>query len=102
MVGAVPDGLRIDWRFVEARFVGPVLEGAFLPGAADWMRIRTDGVAIVQVQGCIETRTGARIYTSYGGISTLAVTATIARCAASSIHGLRSCALRPTRRRTKN
>jgi len=68
VVGAVPDGLRIDWRFAEARFVGPVLEGAFLPGAADWMRIRTDGVGIVKVLGCIETRTGARIYTSYGGI----------------------------------
>jgi hypothetical protein len=68
VVGAVPDGLRIDWRFEEARFVGPVLEGAFLPGAADWMRIRPDGVGLVQVLGCIETRTGARVYTSYGGI----------------------------------
>jgi Protein of unknown function (DUF3237) len=68
VVGAVSDGLRINWRFEEARFVGPVLEGAFLPGAADWMRIRPDGVGIVQVLGCIETRTGARVYTSYGGI----------------------------------
>jgi hypothetical protein len=67
VVGATPDGLRINWHFVEAPFVGPVLEGAFLPGAADFMRIRADGVAIVQVQGCIETRKGARIYTSYGG-----------------------------------
>jgi Protein of unknown function (DUF3237) len=68
VVGAMSDGLRINWRFEEARFVGPVLEGAFLPGAADWMRIRPDGVGIVQVLGCIETRTGARVYTSYGGI----------------------------------
>jgi Protein of unknown function (DUF3237) len=68
VVGALSDGLRINWRFEEARFVGPVLEGAFLPGAADWMRIRPDGVGIVQVLGCIETRTGARVHTSYGGI----------------------------------
>ena len=68
VVGAVADGLRINWRFEEARFVGPVLEGAFLPGAADWMRIRPDGVGLVQVLGCIETPTGARVYTSYGGI----------------------------------
>jgi hypothetical protein len=67
VVGVVSDGFRIIWRFVEARFVGPVLEGRFLPGAADWMRIRPDGVAIVQVQGCIETRSGARVYTTYGG-----------------------------------
>jgi len=68
VVGALSDGLRINWRFEEARFVGPVLEGAFLPGAADWMRIRPDGVGLVQVLGCIETRTGARVHTSYGGI----------------------------------
>jgi hypothetical protein len=67
VVGVVSDGFRIIWHFVEARFVGPVLEGRFLPGAADWMRIRPDGVAIVHVEGCIETRSGARVYTTYGG-----------------------------------
>jgi hypothetical protein len=67
VVGVVSDGFRIIWHFEEARFTGPLLEGRFLPGAADWMRIRPDGVAIVQVQGCIETRSGARIYSSYGG-----------------------------------
>jgi len=67
MIGDAPDGLRIVWRFQEARFAGPILEGAYLPGAADWMLIRPDGIAIVQVKGCIETRKGARIYTSYGG-----------------------------------
>jgi hypothetical protein len=68
VVGALADGLRINWHFVEARFVGPVLDGAFLPGAADWMRIRPDGVGLVQVLGCIQTRSGARVYTSYGGV----------------------------------
>jgi hypothetical protein len=68
VVGALSDGLRINWRFEEARFVGPVLQGAFLPGAADWMRVRPDGGGIVQVLGCLETRTGARVHTSYGGI----------------------------------
>jgi Protein of unknown function (DUF3237) len=67
VIGVVADGFRIIWHFEEAPFVGPILEGRFLPGAADWMHIRPDGVAIVQVQGCIETRSGARVYTSYGG-----------------------------------
>ena len=67
VVGVVSDGLRIIWHFEEAPFVGPVLEGRFLPGAADWMRIRSDGVAVVQVQGCMEMRSGARVYCSYGG-----------------------------------
>jgi len=67
-VGPLPDGLRIIWRFADARFVGPAFEGVFLPGAADWMRIRTDGVGLVQVMGCIETRTGARVYTTDSGV----------------------------------
>jgi hypothetical protein len=67
VVGAVADGFRINWHFEEARFAGPVLEGRFLPGGGDWMRIRPDGVAIVDVQGCVETPSGARVYTAYGG-----------------------------------
>ena len=67
MVGDTPEGLRIIWRFKEARFAGPILEGPYLPGAADWMYIRPDGVAIVDVRGCVETPKGARIYTTYGG-----------------------------------
>jgi hypothetical protein len=67
VVGVAPDGLRIIWRFTEARFSGPILFGDYLPGAADWMHIRPDGVAIVQVQGCIETPGGARVYTTYAG-----------------------------------
>jgi len=67
-VGVVPDGLRIDWHVKEGSFVGPGLEAVTLPGAADWMRIRNDGVAIVNVQACFETRTGVRIYSSYSGI----------------------------------
>jgi hypothetical protein len=67
VVGATPDGLRIDWHVIEGHFVGPGLDAVVLPGAADWMRIREDGVGIVDVQACFETRTGVRIYGSYGG-----------------------------------
>ena len=68
LVGAGPDGLRIDWHVTGGRIVGPGLEGAVLPGATDWMRIRPDGIGVVNVQACFETRTGARIYASYGGV----------------------------------
>jgi len=68
VIGITPDGLRIDWHVKEGSFVGPGLDGVVLPGATDWMRIRNDGVAIVNVQACFETRTGVRIYSSYGGI----------------------------------
>lgn len=67
-VGEGPDGLRIDWLIDEGRFCGPEIEGVVLPGAADFMRVRRDGVAIVEVRACLETTRGARIYAVYGGV----------------------------------
>ena len=67
-VGVTPDGLRINWHVTEGSFVGPGFDATVLPGAADWMRIRRDGVAIVSVQACFETGDGARVFGSYGGI----------------------------------
>jgi truncated hemoglobin YjbI len=63
-----PDGLRINWHVKTGTFTGPGLDAIVLPGAADWMRIRRDGAAIVSVQACFETQDGARVYGSYGGI----------------------------------
>lgn len=68
VVGVTPDGLRINWHVTSGSFVGPGLDAVVLPGAADWMRIRRDGVAIVNVQACFETRQGVRVFGSYGGI----------------------------------
>ncbi len=67
IVGPTPDGLRIDWHVIEGKFVGPGFEATVLPGATDWMRIRPDGVGIVDVQASFELSTGARIFGSYGG-----------------------------------
>jgi hypothetical protein len=67
-IGVTPDGLRIDWHVTEGTFVGPAIDAVVLPGATDWMRIRTDGVAIVNVQACLQTRNGTRIYSAYGGV----------------------------------
>ena len=66
-IGVTPEGLRIAWRVEQGRFVGPHLAAVVLPGATDWMRIRADGVGIIDVRACLQTTTGARIYVSYGG-----------------------------------
>jgi Protein of unknown function (DUF3237) len=68
LVGAMPDGLRINWHVKEGTFAGPGLDAVILPGAADWMHIRKDGIAIVSVRACFETRDHVRVYGTYGGI----------------------------------
>jgi Protein of unknown function (DUF3237) len=73
VAGELPDGLRTNWNVVEGSFAGPSHEGTVLPGAADSMRIRKDGIGIVDVTGLLQTRTGARLYCSYGGIFDLGV-----------------------------
>jgi hypothetical protein len=69
VIGKVPDGLRINWYFTDGHFVGPHHEGVVLPGGGDFMRIRHDGIGIVNViTEMLQTRTGARLYCSYGGM----------------------------------
>jgi cytochrome P450 len=69
VVGAMSDGLRINWHVTEGTFVGPGFDAVVLPGAADWMHIRPDGIAIINVQACFETREHVRVYGSYGGVA---------------------------------
>jgi Protein of unknown function (DUF3237) len=67
-VGKVPDGLRVNWRIDEGRLSGPYIDGVVLAGSGDWMRIRPDGVAVVDVRACLQTTDGARIAATYGGV----------------------------------
>ncbi len=67
IVGDLPDGLRINWHFTEGHFAGPDHAGIVLPGACDYLRIRKDGVGIVNVTELLQTRRGARLYCSYSG-----------------------------------
>lgn len=68
LVGPTPDGLRINWHVVSGRFVGPGLEASICEGATDWMRIRPDGIAIVDVKASFMTSHGRIIDGFYGGI----------------------------------
>jgi hypothetical protein len=68
VVGNLSDGLRINWHLKEGYFTGPEYEGTVLPGATDYMRIRPDGIGIVDVNEILQTRSGARLYCTYGGV----------------------------------
>jgi hypothetical protein len=67
IVGPTPDGIRVTWNAGRGTVDGPLLKATVLQ-AADWMRIRPDGVGEVDVQAVLETADGARIMTSYAGI----------------------------------
>ena len=69
LVGPMSDGLRVNWHITEGTFVGPGHDAVILPGAADWMHIRPDGIAIVNVRACFETRERVRVYGAYGGVA---------------------------------
>lgn len=49
-------------------FSGPTLKGKVLPGGADWIKTRPDGVNDLDVRITLQTDTGELIFMSYKGI----------------------------------
>ena len=67
-LGAVPDGNRVIFRVKEGVFEGPHMKGRVVPdGGADWIRIRPDGVGLLDVRFCLETHDNALIYAHWQG-----------------------------------
>jgi hypothetical protein len=52
-------------------FAGPKLKGDVLPGGADWLLTRADGVRELDVRLTLRTDDGHLIYMSYRGINTI-------------------------------
>ena len=71
VIGVVAEGIRINFRAISGEISGPKLRGTLRPTGGDWLTIRTDGVAILDVRATFETHDGALIYTSYTGIADL-------------------------------
>ena len=71
VVGPVPEGIRLNIYLAGGDISGPRLQGKLRPGGADWMVIRRDGVAILDVHVAMETTDGALIYAPYSGLGDL-------------------------------
>ncbi len=65
--GPTPEGIRVTWNVRTGNVTGPKLNGKLVQGA-DWMLIRTDGIARIDVGALLETADGARIMINYSGI----------------------------------
>ena len=69
-VGALPDGQRVIYFIKGGTFEGPHLSGRVIPDAgADWIRIRPDGTALLDVRFCLETHDNELIYVHWQGRS---------------------------------
>jgi hypothetical protein len=68
VIGAVPEGLRVNGYITGGEVTGPRLSGKLRPVGGDWLMMRKDGVAVLDVRATIETRDGALIDLSYWGI----------------------------------
>ena len=71
VIGPTPEGIRLNIYVTGGEVEGPRLRGKVLPVGADWLTVRDDGVAILDVRTTIETHDGALIYLTYGGVGEL-------------------------------
>lgn len=68
VLGMGPQGERRIVEVTGGRFEGPRLSGRILPGGADWILVRPDGVTQLDVRVTLETTDGALVYLSYRGL----------------------------------
>lgn len=68
IIGPVVEGLRLNIYVTGGTVEGPRMKGRLLPVGGDWLTIRTDGVAVLDVRATIETDDGALVYLNYKGV----------------------------------
>jgi hypothetical protein len=66
-IGVLPQGRRRIVPIEGGEFEGPRIRGQVLPFGADWMLIRPDGVAVIDVRATLQTDDDALIYMRYSG-----------------------------------
>jgi hypothetical protein len=68
IIGELPEGLRVNFYSTGGEITGPRLRGVVRAVGGDWMTIRRDGVAHLNVRTTFETRDGALILVTYEGV----------------------------------
>jgi Protein of unknown function (DUF3237) len=67
----VAEGLRVNFYCQGGEVTGPKLQGRCRSVGGDWLTIRTDGVAILDVRTTLESHDGALIAVTYSGVADL-------------------------------
>ena len=71
VIGPVAEGIRINFWIAGGEVLGPRIRGTMAGQGADFLTLRRDGVAELNVQGTIETDDGALIHIIYPCLSDL-------------------------------
>ena len=69
VVGPVGEGIRLNVYVTGGEVTGPKIQGKVLPVGGDWLTIRRDGMAVLDVRATFETHDGALIYVVYYGLT---------------------------------
>src|SRR5262245_64944808 len=68
VIGPAPEGLRVNFYSTGGEITGPRLRGTLRPVGGDWVTVRKDGVAYLDVRTTFETHDGAPILLTYLGV----------------------------------
>jgi hypothetical protein len=66
-IGALPEGLRVNFYNVGGEITGPRIRGKLRPVGGDWVTVRKDGIALLDARVTLETEDGALILATYPG-----------------------------------
>lgn len=72
IIGATPEGLRLNVYVTSGEVFGPRLRGRFRAVGGDWLLVRTDSIGVLDVRATMELEDGALVYTTYSGVAELA------------------------------
>jgi len=67
IIGTMPEGTRVNFYSTGCEIAGPRIRGKIPPVGGDWMTVRKDGVAVLDVRTTFETHDGAFILMTYQG-----------------------------------
>jgi hypothetical protein len=68
VIGPLPEGVRVNFYVTGGEITGPKVFGKIRPAGGDWMTVRRDGIAALDVRVTAETNDGALLYLTYTGI----------------------------------
>jgi len=71
VIGELPEGIRVNFYSTGGEITGPKVRGRLKPVGGDWMTVRKDGTALMDVRTTFETDDGALILALYQGIADL-------------------------------